>query len=207
MPCSDINSLQQKNGATAAIWSCREDFVAILVGQAILILPMFTSSFWTGSHNKTKNSYASGPGPSFEMGGVKKSNKSKNKDPFSITAALATVHDDSDGHDNGSTERIIADTDGRHDTMATIRQHSPSSSADLEKGASLQKGRMVIHVSKQVHVENSETRAAGNRSLSHHGLRATNQANCWNEEEKKYENRNQRNYGEQNQGRYTGRAI
>jgi hypothetical protein len=34
-------------GQTAAIWSCREDVVAIVVGQCTMIRPIFTRRFWT----------------------------------------------------------------------------------------------------------------------------------------------------------------
>ncbi|RYP33636.1 hypothetical protein DL767_004685 [Monosporascus sp. MG133] len=85
-----------KNGPVAAIWSCREDFVAIVVGQAILVRPMFTKTFWTGKYsagqgNSSRPSKNSGNiGVSFEMS-AKRSRKSKTRDPFSVTAALATV--------------------------------------------------------------------------------------------------------------------
>ncbi|RYO77344.1 hypothetical protein DL766_007940 [Monosporascus sp. MC13-8B] len=111
--------LLMKNGPVAAIWSCREDFVAIVVGQAILIRPMFAKSFWTGKYSGS-GGYSSRPcknsgnmGVSFEMN-AKRTNKSKNRDPFSVTAALATVLGDGDspespprGSSNESTEKII----------------------------------------------------------------------------------------------------
>jgi len=40
-----VLSLQQEQ--IAAIWSCREDFVAIVVGQATMIRPLFTHRFCT----------------------------------------------------------------------------------------------------------------------------------------------------------------
>ncbi|KAF7555954.1 hypothetical protein G7Z17_g1780 [Cylindrodendrum hubeiense] len=104
--------LVEKNGATAAIWSCREDFVAIVVGQAILIRPMFSSNFWSGNYGSHNKGYkSSGPsknsanlGASFEMGA-----KRSKKDPFSVTAALASVNGDGD-----STEDIINHSSGRN---------------------------------------------------------------------------------------------
>lgn len=38
--------LAQRQGQTAAIWSCREDVIAILVGQATMIKPLFSKRFW-----------------------------------------------------------------------------------------------------------------------------------------------------------------
>ncbi|KAH6974361.1 hypothetical protein BGZ61DRAFT_499856 [Ilyonectria robusta] len=149
--------LVEKNGATAAIWSCREDFVAIVVGQAILVRPMFSAKFWSrdyGSHNKGYKS--SGPsknsanlGASFDMGGAK---RSKNKDPFSVTVALATVNGDND-----STEEIMNHPSGSHSGAVTsTRTDSPGSSRDLERGVSKHSRNMVIHVNKQIYVETAE---------------------------------------------------
>ncbi|KAF9728338.1 hypothetical protein PMIN04_007725 [Paraphaeosphaeria minitans] len=39
--------LSLQKGQTAAIWSCREDVVAIVVGQATMIRPVLTRRFWT----------------------------------------------------------------------------------------------------------------------------------------------------------------
>ncbi|KAF1847796.1 uncharacterized protein K460DRAFT_352877 [Cucurbitaria berberidis CBS 394.84] len=39
--------LKLKQGETAAIWSCREDVVAVIIGQATMIRPLFTRRFWT----------------------------------------------------------------------------------------------------------------------------------------------------------------
>jgi len=86
---------QLKTGPTAAIWSCREDAVAILVGQAIMIKPLFTKTFWSKdfASGKTtpssKRAYYNGGPPSTERSGRR--GFGKPKDPFSLTAALATV--------------------------------------------------------------------------------------------------------------------
>ncbi|KAJ4362898.1 hypothetical protein N0V83_010015 [Neocucurbitaria cava] len=56
-----------QKGETAAIWSCREDVVAIIIGQATLVRPLFTRRFWSAdplnssgySSNKRSNGYES----------------------------------------------------------------------------------------------------------------------------------------------------
>ncbi|KAH7140339.1 hypothetical protein B0J13DRAFT_504495 [Dactylonectria estremocensis] len=158
--------LVEKNGATAAIWSCREDFVAILVGQAILIRPMFRANFWTREYSGSNKGYkSSGPsknsgnmGASFEMGASKRSRK----DPFSVTAALATINAD----DNESTDDILKNP-AVHNGASIIRtQPSPTSSGDLERGVSNRNGNMVIHVNKQIYVERAERRGNERRNNS-----------------------------------------
>lgn len=71
------------DGPTAAIWSCREDVVAIVVGQAILLRPLFTRGFW-------------GRGEGGKSGSVTEETGSgrRVKDPFSVTVALATLRGD-----------------------------------------------------------------------------------------------------------------
>lgn len=84
------------------------------------------------------------------MGGVK---RSKNKDPFSVTVALATVN----GDDNESTEEIMNHSSGSHSgAVKSTRDHSPPSSGDLERGVSKHSRNMVIHVNKQIYVESAE---------------------------------------------------
>ncbi|KAK0732291.1 hypothetical protein B0H67DRAFT_477717 [Lasiosphaeris hirsuta] len=73
------------DGPTAAIWSCREDFVAIVVGQAILLRPVFTRGFWGG-----KGEVGKSIGVTEEGTGSGR----RVKDPFSVTVALATVGGD-----------------------------------------------------------------------------------------------------------------
>ncbi|KAK3389589.1 hypothetical protein B0H63DRAFT_463997 [Podospora didyma] len=217
------------NGPTAAIWSCREDIIAIIVGQAILIRPMFTRKFWSRdyasgtysskSHSSSKRSSKKpkvGSGNvsgSFEMGGAGNSAKragfGKIKDPFSVTAALATVQGD-DENDNGSTEKIVSpsSSSSTYDTMGTPTTGDeekretahPDHGNDLERGVVdistgergpyhdsrvdgiVQPGRIIINVSRQVEVENMESgRTNFSRPIGGHGdyLNATNDANCW----------------------------
>ncbi|KAH6894692.1 hypothetical protein B0T10DRAFT_258645 [Thelonectria olida] len=179
--------LVEKNGATAAIWSCREDFVAIVIGQAILIRPMFTTKFWSPNYTGPTG-YSSGPsknsahGGSIEMSGVKHSLKSKNKDPFSVTAALATVRESGD---NGSTDRII---DNPSETTHPTRGHSPASTVDLEKNGSTDSGRMVIHVNRRVEIENMEATDDNSRHVYRpsNALKSPSNGRCWNEDQGYY---------------------
>ncbi|KAH7119934.1 hypothetical protein B0J11DRAFT_582429 [Dendryphion nanum] len=49
--------LALQKGETAAIWSCREDVVAVIIGQATMIRPLFTRRFWSSNpHETTGNS-------------------------------------------------------------------------------------------------------------------------------------------------------
>ncbi|KAL1617127.1 hypothetical protein SLS56_011130 [Neofusicoccum ribis] len=102
-----------KNGKTAAIWSCREDIVAICVGQATMVRPVFTRKFWTGEYGPGSKG-VSGPsarskdGPiSYELadhtigGGARKQSGFRKKDPYATTTMLATMQE------SESMEKII----------------------------------------------------------------------------------------------------
>lgn len=78
---------------------------------------MFTAGFWTGKYNAGGKYTSTGPSKnsanverSFEMHGSGK-HKSKSRDPFSVTRAMATVVGDDDSPQwespNGSTTHII----------------------------------------------------------------------------------------------------
>ncbi|KAH8152775.1 uncharacterized protein LAJ45_03000 [Morchella importuna] len=49
-----------KNSSTAAIWACRETFVAVLVGNGPMIRPIFSQRFWNGRPSTFENSHSSG---------------------------------------------------------------------------------------------------------------------------------------------------
>lgn len=182
-----------KNGATAAIWSCREDFVAILVGQAMIIRPMLSRPFWTGGKYKGSGGYSSGPsknsrkiGGSYEMDS-RRSKKGKAKDPFSVTAALATAVGDGNspphGSPTGSTENMIDPSTGIMGKDSTTGTHHPYS-VDLESGpSSIQDKRMRIHVSKKVIVENTQPNndAQNQNFWLADPLRVTSNARAWNQ--------------------------
>lgn len=97
----------QKDGSTAAIWSCREDFVATLVGQAPMLRPAFSRLFWTSRGKMTtgQSSRPSKPGSmpindssndAFEM----RKGKRKVQD-YNATILSTRGYDDDD-----STERV-----------------------------------------------------------------------------------------------------
>lgn len=146
------------NGKTAAIWSCREDLVAILVGQAPMIRPLFTSKFWAGGYgagstaalsSTPANKMSGGAGMSYELSSNK--NKSyRKKDPYSTTAMMVTMQE------SDSTEKIIDKT-----ADANV-YHPPGTPSDVERGdvggaGELSAGgRLVVHVKNQVDVDTVE---------------------------------------------------
>ncbi|KAK7221830.1 hypothetical protein V2G26_009833 [Clonostachys chloroleuca] len=173
--------LVMKTGPTAAIWSCREDFVAIVVGQAMLLRPIFTRNFWTtGTYRSSGAGYSSKN--SANPGGSEAATKRSrvNKDPFSVTVALATIQ----GNDSESTDGIIDPSTAQIGQIHTIQECSRSSSEadDLDRGRGARSGKMVIHVSKDVRVEETGRGNGGHPTLgrSSHSVRATSRADCWN---------------------------
>ncbi|VUC26223.1 unnamed protein product [Clonostachys rosea] len=187
--------LVMKTGSTAAIWSCREDFVAIVVGQAILVRPIFTRNFWAaGTYRSSGAGYSSKN--SANLGGseiiaTRRSRQSRAKDPFSMTVALATIQ----GDGSESTDGIIDSSTAQIGQIHTIRECSRSSSEedDLESGRGARSGKMVIHVSKDVRVEKTGRENGGHLTLgrSSHSLRATSRADCWNETQAAADSENQ----------------
>lgn len=193
------NMSQMKNGSTAAIWSCREDFVAIVVGQAVLIRPIFSKSFWIPGSYQGSGGYSHEPskgsaklGSSHELQNQTFRSRHQQKDPFSITQAMATVmgNDSPPISPNGSTENIIKSSSANEKALHTIGEdsttvgsHSVSSSADLESGTSTynHSQKMVIHVSKKVSVENTEPIESTQQNMYWAGdsLHSTNDARAW----------------------------
>lgn len=203
-----ISLLQEKNGPTAAIWSCREDFVAIVVGQAILIRPMFTKSFWTNKYEAKSTNYShanSKHSGSFQMGG--RMNRSKGKDPFSVTAALATVNER-----GGSTEEIIHNPEESSITQSdksntmTARDNSLSFMRDPEYGARDKTGKLVIHVSKEIQVESKDDHRQPT-SKQRVFLDATNDARVWNDERRQRDRGYSRDQEPFTELSYPGRAL
>ncbi|KAJ4420976.1 hypothetical protein N0V82_004018 [Gnomoniopsis sp. IMI 355080] len=109
----------QQNGAAAAIWSCREDFVAILVGQAPMLRPALSRHFWTREDrtNTASNSYMrpSKPGSmpisdsshdAFDMAKMKRQTPTN----YNVTISTRTIHKDSDSTDRILDGGIMVDT-------------------------------------------------------------------------------------------------
>lgn len=87
--------LQLKDAGISAMWSMREDFVGIVVGQLPLITPMFKRKFWVKigyASDKSNNTYgrygqSASPGPGHELGSrlhLHSVNRKPN-DPYSLT--------------------------------------------------------------------------------------------------------------------------
>lgn len=136
------------NGKTAAIWSCREDLVAILVGQAPMLRPLFTKKFWSEGYGPGSSHFSSTPagrkstGMSYEMSVNKRIYKKK--DPYSTTAVLATMQE------SDSTEKIIGEN-------TSSFQSASGAPGDMENGdMGGGSGRLVISVKNQVDVESVE---------------------------------------------------
>ncbi|KAI9168047.1 hypothetical protein HJFPF1_04191 [Paramyrothecium foliicola] len=174
--------LVAKDGPTAAIWSCREDFVAIVVGQAILIRPLFTKKFWTGQLTGPTSGFSSGPSRdsqkfdgSRDLRNSKRGNKAKTKDPFSLTAALATVNEDGDQRHIGSTDNIIHGSEPSSDIPLDNLQEL-SAFGELEDGN--RRPTIRIKVSKQVRVE-SDDQSPEVIYQVHDGVSARSNTLCW----------------------------
>ncbi|KAI0861116.1 hypothetical protein F4860DRAFT_476904 [Xylaria cubensis] len=173
--------LLYKSGPVAAIWSCREDIVAILVGQAFLIRPMFSKSFWTRNRSRSDD-HSPECSKDVDKPHTNSSKKSKWKDPFSLTAALATVTEDT----NPIAREYIANS-GSEDVSihkVIVAQNESISSpirTNVEKtGAN---NNMVIHVSKHVSVENIEIDRMRPQRVCHpdDAWQSTNSARAWNQ--------------------------
>jgi hypothetical protein len=98
-----VLSLQQ--GQTAAIWSCREDFVAIIIGQATMIRPIFTHQFWSHTHTGSSTYSSNKPSSGYESHELSGSSSTKNsrsafraaRDPYNISV-LRTEANESEEH-------------------------------------------------------------------------------------------------------------
>lgn len=101
---TDNSDTQQLNeSAISAMWSTREDFVSIVVGQAPMLTPLFRRSFWVEAGYATDKSSSPSSGRrhfgdnnSYELNdgvravvtvGGSSQNRRKARDPYSITQA------------------------------------------------------------------------------------------------------------------------
>ncbi|TGJ85559.1 hypothetical protein E0Z10_g3203 [Xylaria hypoxylon] len=175
-----------KSGPVAAIWSCREDLVAILVGQSILIRPMFSNSFWTGNRQISGGYLPKRSKGTEDVGSpVEMNPRNKLKDPFSVTAALATVMDDGNLPINASSNESIEQASQSHAAISLepySKERPIASVYERESGIPRQGAQMVIHVSRNITIEEEE---AGNYAQQHtHGqpdsFQAMHYAKAWN---------------------------
>lgn len=102
------DSYQLNQQGVSAMWSIREDFVAVFVGQAPIVYSMTKPTFWKsvygyGTHSSSPNDTGR-KNESYHMKGT--SNK-KPKDPYSVTQIGLTVSE--------SQEEIIKIDDSSSD--------------------------------------------------------------------------------------------
>ncbi|KAI0437483.1 hypothetical protein F4803DRAFT_538738 [Xylaria telfairii] len=181
--------LVYKSGPVAAIWSCREDLVAILVGQFFMIRPIFRKSFWTrtrgrGTTNLTsKNSNEDNThGKNFDSRS-KWSHQSKHKDPYSVTVALTTVNDDT----NPSCDNMTRESVG--DITSSSMEYPNTQDKRITHGEVYRNSRnpgcqddMVIYVTKHIQVDETATDKKGPDLIypPAHTLAPTNRVRVWN---------------------------
>lgn len=127
---------QQRAGGTAAIWSCREDFVAVVLGQATFLRPMAARRFWS---SQPTSSYAGKDAPnSQELRTIGQSSTrngfSRFKDPAHISLS-------------GSEEFIVRDE-------KLEKRNESEELGSRGKGGAFER---VIHVQRSIVVEEGET--------------------------------------------------
>ena len=171
------------NGVTAAIWSCREDIVAILVGQAILIRPLFTRTFWTRDFASVSRARLNAP-DELDEGDSKNASrygyalsqvrfgKSRTRDPFSLSAALGSIPG------SEAADKIDdVESSGASTSSGSYRPAPPAKDGEVGPGRGAAAG-LVINVSRQIEVERVES-PTGKPESRGSCLTATNQAQCW----------------------------
>ncbi|KAJ4018271.1 hypothetical protein NW761_015059 [Fusarium oxysporum] len=89
----------------SAMWSMREDFVAIFVGQAPMVYPILKRRFWQGNYGDGTGLSDSKKGGGYEHHQMSTFSSRKPRDPYSVTHIGATVVDKSE-----SQEEIIKQT-------------------------------------------------------------------------------------------------
>ncbi|EGD87392.1 hypothetical protein H112_05936 [Trichophyton rubrum D6] len=97
----------QRHG-DGALWSIREDFVAVIVGQAPLVYPITKPRFWKSIFGNER--YEDTNDHSQQYKDSKASSKRKPKDPYMITQTELTMVDKSE-----STEEIMKVEEGKMD--------------------------------------------------------------------------------------------
>ncbi|KAK2740982.1 hypothetical protein FQN55_008537 [Onygenales sp. PD_40] len=127
-----------KTGASAAIWSCREDLVAVFVGNAPLIRPLFSRKLWRGGyHEGTRPGYKN-TSDSIELSGKFPSTSGKrNSRSFYGRNETTVTNTDSD-----SMERIVGNIkDNDLPTMVINVRKDVDIDEDVEDHASVEKSR------------------------------------------------------------------
>ncbi|KAF2185111.1 hypothetical protein K469DRAFT_577655 [Zopfia rhizophila CBS 207.26] len=159
-----------QKGETAAIWSCREDVVAVIIGQATMIRPLFTSRFWgkdplNSGYSSNKRSYGNSESHELsnrsKMGGASRLGFGKMKDPYSISVL--------DTRQNESEEMIVENE--RKPSSVGTKSASPERSERVERDKGLCGPGYGVHVKRTVDVSSGqygENRHQGyNRNTAH----------------------------------------
>ncbi|EKG10584.1 hypothetical protein MPH_12442 [Macrophomina phaseolina MS6] len=137
-----------KRGDIAAMWTLREDFVAIFVGQAPMVVPIFSSKFWRGQYGQSQHKsggISSGTGP------YSKSNNNKNG---------------SEGHELQSHKSRGSLGGGlrvgkKPDPYSITQAMSESQEEIVAKGSTEEAPRMVVTVQRTVDVESVDSGGRG----------------------------------------------
>ena len=120
------NQLGDEQGISA-MWSIREDFVAVFVGQAPMVYPIIKKSFWRKAYGTTGDK--SGSDETHEMNSGMMHSSGKAKDPYSLTQIGVTRIDPTE-----STENIIKEDETSGDETRSQGKQG-TGKADLEANA------------------------------------------------------------------------
>ncbi|PGG98252.1 hypothetical protein GX51_06900 [Blastomyces parvus] len=125
-----------KTGPTAAIWSCREDLVAVFITNAPIIRPLFSRKIWLGGYKTNSKPSGYQHGSSVELSGKFASDRSNKRNSRSFYSRdMKTTNVDSD-----SMERIVDNSkDSDLPTMVIQVRKDVQVDADLEDNASVGK--------------------------------------------------------------------
>lgn len=115
------------------MWSIREDFVAIFVGQAPMVYPMLKKTFWTG-HAISSNDDPTSDGHEMRTG---VSGNGKPKDPYSLTQLGVTRIDPTESQENiikENTAESSSSGDERSQKKSARASHSAVAGNKNERG-------------------------------------------------------------------------
>ncbi|OLN85549.1 hypothetical protein CCHL11_05805 [Colletotrichum chlorophyti] len=117
----------------AAMWSIREDFVAIFVGQAPMVVPLFKKRFWRQSTHKFTPKSSGQRSEGHELSnGPPTNNIKKPKDPYSLTE-LGLTHVTNTTRHSQNENTIIGKNS--HKKLAVTVQEIAASSDCTSPGA------------------------------------------------------------------------
>ncbi|PGH07221.1 hypothetical protein AJ79_06325 [Helicocarpus griseus UAMH5409] len=124
--------IADKTGASAAIWSCREDLVAVFVGNAPIIRPLFSRKLWNGGYKYGSKPSNYHTGDSVELSGkypTDRLNKRNSRSFYSRDMKATNIESD-------SMERIMDNRDGEVPTMVIQVRKDVHVSEDPEDNTS-----------------------------------------------------------------------